>query len=170
MAEHPDVVEQVIAASSDDNPASRRKVLGAIKEKRSNDAYNGIVAPDGRAWLPSEERAAQIQALAAQGYDSRGIAKELGIGDSHVREIARRHDVSIHADSITGRTRRLDSNRIVQGTVDNVTGIDVLFNQIDYSALDAAQFDGWVISLSDAIRSLTTLRNNLKKEMTRVQE
>lgn len=67
-------------------------------------------------------------------------------------------------------TRRLDSNRIVQGTVDSVHGIDVMFSEIDYAALDYDQLLSWVSSLADAIRSLTTLKNNLKKELTRGRE
>ncbi|MGD9798884.1 MAG: hypothetical protein AB7V15_12310, partial [Acidimicrobiia bacterium] len=35
MAEHPDVVEEVIAASTDDSPPSRRKVTTAIKDRKA---------------------------------------------------------------------------------------------------------------------------------------
>lgn len=63
-------------------------------------------------------------------------------------------------------TRRLDSNRIVDGIVESLVGIDSMFDQIDYSALDLERVVVWVSSLDESIRSLTTLKNRLKKELT----
>lgn len=65
------------------------------------------------------------------------------------------------------KTRRLDSNRIVRATVDSVRNIDSMFEHIDYDALDRDELLPWISSLSDSIRSLTTLKSNLKKELIR---
>ena len=44
MAEHPDIVESVIEASSDESPASRRKVIAAIKGHNERTAIAAALA------------------------------------------------------------------------------------------------------------------------------
>jgi hypothetical protein len=65
------------------------------------------------------------------------------------------------------KTRRLDSNRIVEQTVLAIGGIDSLFGQIDFSELDRALIPEWISSLSEVTRALRSLRNNLEKELNR---
>jgi len=62
--------------------------------------------------------------------------------------------------------RHIDANRVVEQTVLHSGISESIAEQLDYSTLDRDRLEGWVISLSDVIRSLTTLKNNLKKEMT----
>lgn len=61
----------------------------------------------------------------------------------------------------------IDPNRVVEQTITHSGIAPGLEELIDYSALERDRLEGWVSSLSDVIRSLTTLRNNLKKELTR---
>lgn len=102
--------------------------------------------------------------MAAEGHTSDQIGATIGV--DHMANFKRIHGLEVPADAVVGRRRNLDSNRIVGATVAAVTGVDSLFDAIDYSALDRAELDHWISSLSDAIRSLTTLRNNLRKELT----
>lgn len=113
--------------------------------------------------LAKSQRAPVIAEMAAAGHDSTQIAKAVGLSSDRVRSEARRLGIEIHADSIVGGTRHLDSVRIVRASVEAVNGIGVLFDQIDYSQLDPEDVAGWIPILEDSIRSLTTLKNQLKK-------
>jgi hypothetical protein len=46
MAEHPDVVERVIAAATDASPPSRRKILAAIAAEEGRDGAHRCTCPD----------------------------------------------------------------------------------------------------------------------------
>lgn len=63
--------------------------------------------------------------------------------------------------------RHLDPNRIVQRAIGD-SGLDSdLAAEIDYRALDRDRLEEWISSLNDVIKSLSTLRRNLKKELNR---
>lgn len=101
--------------------------------------------------------------LAANGHTTAQIAQKLGYSRAGMRDFLRRHDVEVPADAVAGRQRNFDSTRIISATVDAVNGIGMLFDRIDYSALDPNDVNGWLPILNDSIRSLTTLRNRLKE-------
>lgn len=63
------------------------------------------------------------------------------------------------------KTRRLDSNRIVEQTVLQVAGIDSLFGEIDFAELDRSEIPHWIKSLTASITALRTLRLSLSKEI-----
>ena len=46
MARHPEIVEQVIADSNDDDPPTRRKVMRAIAEHEGRQPERRCVCPD----------------------------------------------------------------------------------------------------------------------------
>ncbi len=148
-----EMFDEAIAEAKEEGNLSRANVVRAVARKKITD--------DQRA-----DRVEIIRTMAAEGNGRSQIASHLGVSSETIAKIANRNGITIHADAIVGKKRRLDSNRIVAATVESVIGIDQLFDAIDYSSLDRSQLDHWVSSLSDAIRSLTTLRNNLKKEQT----
>lgn len=139
---------------------------------RTNSVYR-ILRDSGTVTQgPSRLRAAverdvqRMRDLAADNCGSRQIAKTLGISANQVASWRKRYNIDVPADAFAARKRRLDSDRIVEGTVAAVSGVDALFHEIDYPSLDRDQLADWVSSLDVAIKSLTTLRNNLKKELT----
>lgn len=83
-----------------------------------------------------------------------------------IRKIRGEAPVSSRPD-VLRKTRRLDSNRIVEQTVLTVAGIDSLFDQIAYSELDRALMPGWLESLTESIKALRALRTNIDRELTR---
>lgn len=122
---------------------------------------NGVVLPDSVAGKELRwERAAE---MAATGHTSQQIAEELGLSAEHVRAECRERDIDITADALVGRSRNLNSTRIVDASVRAVDGIGILFPQIDYGQLHPEDVKGWLPILDDSIRSLTTLRNQLRK-------
>lgn len=145
--------DQAIVEAKAEGNLSRANVVRKVARKRSAAA--------------EPERVQAARDMAAAGYTSRQISDQLGFASAGSgANFLRRHGIDVPADAIVGKKRRLDSNRIVAAAVEAVDGIGDLFDSIDYAELDTSQFDYWVRSLSGAIKSLTTLRNNIKKEQT----
>lgn len=207
MAENKEIVETVVSISTDNEPASRRKVLRAIQEaERKKKKEEALASTDkvdqvrtlaklgltieqiadelghGTGYIYSlarsgnvniagvEKSAAAVQAradkardLAASGHTSKQIASELGMTYAGLKGMCERLCIEVPADAVVGRQRAFDSRRVVNETVNAINGIGMLFDQIDYSALDPQEVDGWLLVLNDSIRSLTTLRNHLKE-------
>jgi hypothetical protein len=88
MAEHEDVVEEVIADSTDENPASRRKVTEAIRRRRQPDTteveprFKGSVKP----MKPPAQKAA---ALGSDERPPRSSADDAGGGEQAANTRAR---------------------------------------------------------------------------------
>lgn len=158
MAAHPEVVENVISESTDNQPASRSQVLRSINSDRQ-------VAPRSvdlsRAAVTERENF--VRALAKAGNTAGQIAENLGIAPEGVKKIARRINVEIPADVVVGGRRRVDSNRIVDETVGMLEGLAMGLDLVEYTALDANLIGGWVISLSSSLRSLNRLHKQLKE-------
>lgn len=64
-------------------------------------------------------------------------------------------------------TRRIDPNRVFQSIVDDAATLSVGQSLRDFNAIDLARIPGWVSSLEESIRFLTTLKRRLNKELTR---
>jgi hypothetical protein len=146
--------DEAIAEAKNEGNLSRANVVRKVACKKIDVAADAV------------DKVQTARDMAAAGYTTAQIATELGYTGEGTRRFLDRHGIAVPADAIVGKRRKLDSNRIVSTAVDSVVGIGDLFDAVDYSELDATQFDYWVRSLSVAIRSLTTLKNNIKKEQT----
>lgn len=165
MAEHPEVVEQVIAESTDDRPASRRSVTERIKDAKKAHPVN-----EKPRNMPLAERSEHIRTLAHRNFTSPQIADEIGVSPGRVREIARDTGVEIPADAVFGgRFRKVDPNRIINTVIEEATPEPVVLALVAYSELDRDRLEEWVSSLSEAISSLRKIQTALKKELTRDQ-
>lgn len=118
-----------------------------------------------------EARWQKVAEMASDNYSSRQIATAVGMKIESLREGARDRGIQIPADATTKNPggRSIDPNRVVAETVATVEGTTFALGVVplDYAALDRESLAGWVSSLSESLRSLTTLKNNLKKELTR---
>lgn len=147
MAEHPEVVEEVIAESTDDRPASRRKVTDRIRDAVKNN--------------PADSKVDEARRMAAEGYSSRQIGEAIGITDMNAYR--RRHGIEVPADAVVGRGKTHDSNRIMQELASAAEHVTAGHDLINYADLDATHVEEWVNSLSAAISSLTTIRRKLRE-------
>lgn len=136
--------------------------IGITAGRVSNIARTNKIRLPGNT-VDREERWKEAAELAGQGYSSRQVAEQLGISDTHLREEARKRGIEFPADAHVLRTRHLDSARIVAASVAAVDGIGIMFDAISYADLDPEDVKGWLPILDDSIRSLTTLRNELRK-------
>lgn len=147
--------EAVEEAKAEGN-LSRANVIRAVARKK--------IVRHGNGNDVTAERVAQARQLAQEGNTTAQIAEVLRYSVKGCQEFLRRYGITVPADAVMPRSKkRLDSNRIVNGTVEAVVGIGALHDQIVWGDLDTDQCSYWVSSLNEAIRSLTTLRNNLKE-------
>jgi hypothetical protein len=109
------------------------------------------------------QKADLIADLADQGFSSRQMAKQVGVSDGRVRDIAREFGVEIPADKAIAKTRLHDPNRIVQETVNALAGLAMGVELIDFDALDLREAHHWVTSLDESFRALNRFRKQIKE-------
>lgn len=162
MATHPEVVETVIAESTDKRPATRNRVLNTIRETVI-DAKDSATRTVDRSREAVRERSQEIRRLAESAHSTRQIAAMVGISEQAVKDIARRDGFEIPADKIVGRTHRHDSNRIVNEMVSTLEGLTFTLRLVEMNSLDAVDVEVWTASLSDSLRSLNRFHKQLKE-------
>jgi hypothetical protein len=161
--------ENAVAEAKAEENLTRANVVRKVRQQRvpaSRDDREQVPEPGDRSSLAAARRADLIRGWADEGSTSRQIAGLLGIRDDVVRQIARDHGISIRADTAVGRTRRLDSNRIVRETVHALEGLAMGAGLVNPAELDKAQVPGWAGSLTASLRALNRLARTLKEEMT----
>jgi hypothetical protein len=176
--------EAALAEAKVEEDLSRANVVRKIRERRS--ATNGGTsartrpgpgsaepeAPgpagpiDQQAEPPPERRRELIAELAGHGMTSHQIAVRLGIKDARVRAVAREHGITIRADQVVGRSRRLDSNRIAREAVHALEGLAMSVELADLAEIDSAEAAEWPASLARSLRVLNRFARQLK-EVTR---
>jgi hypothetical protein len=160
MADHPEVVEEVIAESTDEKPASRRTVMQRLQDAAKK---HPVDPPAFKSRAAIEARVAKAKQMAEEGFTSRQIAAEIGIAVESMSEFRNRHGITVPADTAVGSTRRHDSNRILDETVTTLEAVAMSLNVIEIDQLDASQAEHWVASLTDSIRSLNRFTKKLKE-------
>lgn len=115
-----------------------------------------------RTKRPVDERADDIADLAATGHRADQIADKLGLSVIYVRKLAREHDVTL-PDTVIGKTRKHDANRIVTETVATLEGVALGVDLIEVDQLDRAQVEAWATSLSTSLAPLKKLAKTLKE-------
>jgi hypothetical protein len=161
--------EDALAQAKAEGDLSRPNVVRKIRERRtpaSPDDGEQVPEPADRSSQAAARRAELIRRWAGEGSTSRQIAGLLGIRDDIVRRIAREHAISIRADEAVGRTRRLDSNRIVRETANALEALATGAGLVSPAELDKAQIPGWASSMTTSLRELSRLARTLKEEMT----
>jgi len=123
-------------------------------------------------WIPTggdrhgrapTQRRILIKKWAAEGYSSRQMAERLGMDDVSVRLIARQIDAEIPADTIIGRTKRHDSNRIVGETANALEGLAMGIELVSLDELDPDQAGDWVASLTESMQAINQFIKALKE-------
>jgi hypothetical protein len=161
--------EDAVVEAKTDADLTRANLARKISQRHapgSRDNGDQILDPADRSSQAAERRVELIRRWAGEGSTSRQIAGQLGIRDDAVRRIAREHEISIRADEAVGRTRRLDSNRIVRETANALEALATGAGLVNPAELDKAQIPGWASSMTTSLRQLNRLVKTLKEEMT----
>jgi hypothetical protein len=164
--------EAALAAAKAETDLSRSNVVRKIRQHRdaaSGGAPSRAAGPRGgpgavEPVVPSPERRRELIAgLASHGMTSRQIAERLGIKDARVRAIARQHQITIRADQVVGRARRLDSTRIAREAVHALEGLAMSVPLADLAQIDPALVPEWTASLARSLRVLGRFARQLKE-------
>lgn len=162
--------ERAIAEAKAEGNLSRNNVVRKVKPTTADRIRKAAMENPAEAPrnAPLKERADQIRALAAKNYTSPQIADEIGVSPDRVRELARRADIEIPADAVFGgRFRKVDPNRVIGTIVENAIPEASALALVAYSELDRDRLEEWANSLGVAIRSLTTIRKSIQRELAR---
>lgn len=148
--------EAGLAEAKDEENLSRANVVRKV-QRRAADAESDVdlSTPAGRR--------DRIRELAAQNYSSRQIADMVGMREPGLRRIIRRDGIDVPADKVMARTKRHDSNRIIEETTHALDGLRMGLQLIDYDSLDREQIPAWSASLAVSLRSLNQLARRLKE-------
>ena len=111
-----------------------------------------------------DQRWDRAREMAEQGYTSRQIADEFGLGIEGVRVRMRERGIDVPADRVVGKSRRHDSNRIVDQMVSDAENLTADVNLIDFTALDSARIAQWVERLWVSKRALEVFIRRLSKK------
>ncbi len=148
-------------------PARRLRAQLRANQQAAQAHAATLAAPDEpqkRSFASLEERLARIAGMAVRGYTSMQIAADVGVSPERVRYLAREHGIELQADAALGRSRKsIDSNRVVRETAATLDGLLMGIGLVDVDALDAAEIDGWVRSLTASIRVLNGLIKQMKE-------
>lgn len=166
MAEHPEVVEQVIAESTDEKPASRRSVMQRLADAAKE---HPVEPPAFKSRAAVQARVTKAKKMAESGYTSRQIAAEIGIDFEGMTAFRERHGIDVPADAVIGKTRLHDSTRILDETVTTLEAVAMSLTVVEIDQLDRDQVERWIASLTDSLRSLNRFTKQLK-ETTRDTE
>lgn len=157
--------------SNEDFEEALAEARGEGNLTRSN-LVRKIQRPVEGEWIPASgdktaaaalRRRELIAEMAADNYSSRQIGGRLGILDMTIRRIARECRIEIPADAIVGKTRALNSNRIVRETVNALEGLAMGAQLADLADVDPSEAGDWAASLTDSIRVLNRLVRSLKE-------
>lgn len=129
---------------------------------RANVARKAKREPGKRKWS-DEAFAETIRDLSSRGYTSGQIAAELEMTEPYVRERSRKLGVTITADEITRKTRRLDSDRIVTNMATTLEGLALSAPLVTLTDLDPDQIEHWATSLTDSLRTLQKFHKQIKE-------
>jgi len=148
--------EDALGEAKAEGNLSRANVVRKIGQRRGGPPAPGQRVPDPADRSPdaAARRRELIGEFAATGMSSRQIGGRLGIGDDRVRQVAREHGITIRADAVLGRTRRLDSNRIVRETVHALEGLAMGVELADPAEIDLGEAPEWVASVARSLRVL----------------
>jgi len=156
------------------NPAS-------MEEKSSEKPINmpaRVTGKDGKRYpakkksaMTKDEKVEKIGELSAKGFIASQIAEEIGISRDRVVHIAKEAAIKL-PDSIMGRTRRIDVNRIISETVKEAESFGVGLELIDgrLDSIDISRINGWILSLRGSIRAVNRLIRTLERTASHARQ
>ena len=113
---------------------------------------------------------ARIKDLADSGLNRRQIAAEIGVSEGYLANLLNEERISITADAVVGKSRRVDSVRVMREGVNALEGAVIGFRLVDPVDLDPDEVEQWVASLNSSIQAVKKLILKLMKETTRDEQ
>lgn len=111
-----------------------------------------------------QSRRDQLREMADEGHSSRQIAAAIGLTETRTRELARKLNVEIPADKVIGRSKRHDSNRIIERIVMDAENLTEGVDLVDFADIDRSRLAEWLTSLQRSRDKLGAFIRRLMKE------
>lgn len=154
----------------------RSQVLGTLHLPDRVIGRDGKSQPASRSKTPSErpspartrstlsERWDRAREMAADGYSTRQMAQEFGVGLEGLRVRLREHGIDVPADRVIGKSKHHDPNRIIEHIVMDADNLTADIGLIDFPGIDGERLGGWIDSLIAAKKLLDIFIRRLIKE------
>jgi hypothetical protein len=142
--------EEALTEAREEGNLSRANVVRKVKGQKAGQRSR-------------QQLADEIAELAEKGNASPQIARIVGVGEEWVRETARDYAIEIPADKAVGRTRRVDSSRVVREAVSTLEGLLITLPLVDMDDLDPREASEWTASLDQSIRALNWFNKKIKE-------
>jgi len=158
--------ESYITEARDEGDMGRANL---IRKTKGEEAPRGRVTRDGGGPIKTRasinRRRQRIQEMAEAGYNSHQIARDIGLDQGSVKNIARDSGIDIPADAAVARTRKIDPNRVIEDTVQVIDSQAASLALLDgrWADVDRDQVEEWISSLSGSLKKLRSLHNQLKE-------
>lgn len=132
-----------------------------------------VIGKDGKSYPAKQDKSRQavahriekIRQLAATGLTGEQLEAATGLSESTVRAICKRHQIVIHADKVMRNSRRIDSNRVIEKTVESAVMLTAETKFIDWKEVDVSRVPEWAKSLRVARIALTRFINLLEEQL-----
>ncbi|MBO0817685.1 MAG: hypothetical protein J2P30_21355 [Actinobacteria bacterium] len=157
--------EDALGQAKADEDLSRANVVRKVRQRRGNPAGPGRQVPDPADRSPdaAARRRELIGEFSGTGMTSAQIGDRLGIRGERVRQLAREHGITIQADAVLGRRRRLDSTRIARETVHALEGLAMGVKLANPGEIDPAEVPEWAVSMRQSLRVLRRFARQIEE-------
>jgi transposase len=115
------------------------------------------------------ERYSRMRQMAAAGYSSRQIAKQVGMTFASARSAMKIQGIVVPADAITGRTKRHNANRMVEQIVADAETLFEGADLIYFDTLQTQELPTWIRILEQSRERLGAFIRRLREEQQHVQ-
>jgi hypothetical protein len=147
------------------------------KVNGTNHLPKRVIGKDGKSYpanlphISTQKKLETIQELASQGLRSEQIGAKIGIKEQTVKVLAKKANIPL-PDALIGKVRRLNINRILDGTVSNVesmmAGLDLI--NADLNGIDPSKIEAWTATFRSCISALNGLISKLKRHKSNGQQ
>jgi len=110
------------------------------------------------------EHSERISELARKGHNAEQIADEIGITEKTVRKYAVDASITL-PEHIAGRAHRINHRRVIEETVLGLEASAASLRTlgVSFKGIDPTEAADWAKSMTESLRALTALRNQLKE-------
>jgi hypothetical protein len=149
--------EEALEDAKKESNLSRANVVRKVRDGKRSEGAKPKAEDSQSSW----QRVKKAREMAESGCTSRQIGQALGI--KNMGDFRARHRLEVPADAVVGKTRHIDSNRIVSEIVMALEASRMSLDLVEMDQLDQSQVEYWATSLSNSIRSLNRLHKQLKE-------
>lgn len=105
----------------------------------------------------------RVELLANSGLTSPQIAREVGMSEQGLRDVARKRGIAFPADKVVGRTRRINPLDVLERIVVSLEGDVSVLGLVTYDDVTPEQAAEWLERLTEPLREIRKMQSRLKE-------